>query len=118
VNTDWMPEAYEKANDGDWSQFTEHLDADHYTHQVPATGLHYTNRADAIDGLKQRYAETNMRQTVQSVAQHGDFVIANVQVTSNLYTQPTAVVHVFRVENDKFVELIASYPPPAAAPQH
>lgn len=109
-----MPQAYEAANEGDWAQFSEHI-APHYVHRVPAVGLHWTNREDAIAGLRARYAEMSMRQKVRSVSEHGDFVIANVTVTSDMYPESAEAVHVFRVEDDKFVEFIGAYPPPRAA---
>lgn len=114
MDTDWLPQAYEAANDGDWTQFSAHI-APHYVHRVPATGLHWTSREDAIAGLRERYVEMSMRQTVQSVSEHGDFVIANITFTSHLYPKPADAVHVFRVEDDKFVEFIGAYPPPEAA---
>lgn len=116
MRTDWMPLAYEQANDGDWTLFAENVHPD-YTHQVPAVGLHYTTRDEAIEGLRQRYADNHMRQTVHAVTQHGDFVIVQVDVVSDFYPQPTSVVHVYRLEGNKFAEFLGAYPPPHVVPQ-
>jgi hypothetical protein len=114
VDTDWMPQAYDAANEGDWTQFSEHI-APHYVHHIEGTGLQWTGREEAIAGLRALYAEIGLRQNVQSVSAHGDFVIANVAFTSDLHPESADAVHVFRVEDDRFVELTAAYPPRPAA---
>lgn len=114
MNTDWMASAYEKANDGDWALFAEHL-APNYIHRVPAIGLSFSNREQALESRSQRYAASNIRQDVMSVDQHGAFVIAKVHTTSEIWPQPIDVVHIFRIENEQFVEFLGAYPPPPAS---
>jgi hypothetical protein len=113
MDLDWMAAAYEKANAGDWSEFASHLTAD-YDHQVPAVGLHFTSRDEAVAGLTERYKQLNMRQTVRSVAEHGNFVVAIIDGESDAWATPYVAVHVFEVRDGKFCSFLGSYPAPTA----
>lgn len=108
-----MAGAYERANEGDWSEFASHLTED-YDHNVPIIGLHYTSRDVAMTELAERYQQMHMTQTVRSATQHGDFVVAIIDGRSDAWTEHYTAVHVFLVRDDKFSSFLGSYPPPTA----
>lgn len=110
MNIDWIPDAYEAGNAGDWGPFTSRL-SDDYSHHVPSLGISWKGPSEAAAGLKDIYASTGLVQSAVDVCEHGPFVIVSVLAKSNLHPDGAHAVHVFRAEGDRLVELWGIYPP-------
>lgn len=114
MDTGWMTAAYEAANEGDWSGFTQHLAPD-YVHRVPSAGIEWHGPEEAVGGLRQVYEMAHMRQHVRGVTELGDYIVADVEVESDNYQPAARAVHVFRAAGDRIAEFVGVYPPAPGA---
>lgn len=110
MDLQWMPDVYEAANRGDWTEFVARAVPD-YRHHVPSLDVEWVGLDKAVEGLRESYAAMEMTQSAVDVAQHGPYVTVSVTGSSNLRPEPFEAVHVFRVEEGRFVECWALYPP-------
>ena len=110
MDTSWLQSGYEAANDGDWEAFRTHA-TEAYVHNIPNLGITWKGRDEALAGLHAIYGQYQLKQTVQSVAEHGPFIIVNVLMNSAQRESTTEAVHVYREDAGKIAEAWVLTPP-------
>lgn len=110
MDLQWIPDAYEAANRGDWSEFAARVAPD-YRHHIPSLDIEWVGADKAVEGLRERYASTGLSQSAVDATEHGPYVIVSVTGNSDLRAGTFSAVHVFRADGDRFVECWALHPP-------
>lgn len=91
--------AYDQFFEGDSEPLRE-LTAEDYVLHIPSFDLHISGREKALDWLRQLTQQVNIRQRVEKVESHGDFVITQVTGTSDLRSEEYRGVDVVRVNDE------------------
>lgn len=110
MDLQWIPDAYEAANRGDWTEVASRMSPD-YRHIVPSLGIEWIGREPALQGLREAYAATGLTQSAVDAVQHGPYVLVSVTGHRTLNSESFDAVHVFRIDGDQLAECWAHYPP-------
>lgn len=117
MDSSWIPAAYEAANQGNFSDFAARLSPDGYVHHLPAIGVTWRGRDEALENLADLYQQFELTQHAREVINHGSYVVVLVTMRSaRLGGREVPAVHVFRADGEKMVEFWALAPPAEPSP--